>query len=701
MQAFIGCTHLSCMVRDMGDKITVIVPCYNREKYIRKCLDSLIMQDYPFSDVEIILVDDASTDHTVDILKEYESKYPENILIVTNESNCGYAGKMRNVGMEYATGDYITFVDSDDWVSEDYLSSLYNRIVETEADAVAASLVIVGDDGKELSSHVRENSVYEVTRTNDLRGLLIAEEQYAGVCGKIYRTDFLRQNNIMFSETLYISEDYYFSMQCFLKARIFCTWDKILYYYRKNENGLYFNERSIRSLSDTIQVQFDLYDLYNTRRDGIWDLVEWFFYAGALNARIRSERMGATALFLDKLTSIKKKFLEMVPGAKNNSFVLQQQNAVARSLYEELFGEPLYSIDDNTDKKTIDVVMPTGGSRGGVEYVIKSWTQSILSEKYNLRIFHVVQGGEDYLDGYEKQWSMAVDNPTDIKLDVKYCAECYSAFVQKMGAPDICIATWIPIVTTACNLVRDSLKLKYTLVSWLHSGIQVYKDLGWGGLEHLGFADYHFCLSNKTKEEITEVYPNAKTYVIGNPVEKPNISPAKLNARKLCFVGRIDIEKRLDVILKAIAQAKDSNWKLDVVGDGRLSDEMKGLAEDLGLSERVCFMGWQDDPWYQVRDAAILVVASDYEGFSITALEASSVGKTVITTPVNGCIDYIRPGENGYFYNNDDPKNLADILDYISDGVLPVCNTKLCMDSVVPYLKDNYFRTVDSILQSL
>ncbi len=188
---------------------------------------------------------------------------------------------------------------------------------------------------------------------------------------------------------------------------------------------------------------------------------------------------------------------------------------------------------------TIDIVMPTGGSKGGVEYVINAWTKSQISKKYNLRIFHISPGEMDYLDGYEKQWTMPLDSPERKSLDVEYCAKCYGAFVSEFGSPDICIATWIPIVTSACNIVREKLRLNYIIISWLHSGIEVYKNLGWGGIGHLLFADYHFCISKKTENDIIKAYPDAKTFVIGNPVKKPDISNETYDNRRICFVGRI------------------------------------------------------------------------------------------------------------------------------------------------------------------
>ncbi len=349
--------------------------------------------------------------------------------------------------------------------------------------------------------------------------------------------------------------------------------------------------------------------------------------------------------------------------------------------------------------KTVDIVMPHGGSRGGVEYVINSWTKSFISTKYDLRIFHTIPGNEDYLDGYAKQWSIPINDIDNFRLDMEYCADNYAYFINKCGPPDLIIATWIPLVTSACRSVCESLGLNSKIISWIHSGINVYKQMGWGGIEHLAFADFHFCISQNNRNDILRAYPEAKAFLIGNPVKKIDVTNTSPDKHTLCFVGRIDKEKRLDVILNALALASDKSWKLLVAGTGTLHEEMIALSNDLGISKRVSFLGWQENPWEAVKEASTILIASDYEGFSITALEASSIGKTVISTPVSGCTDYIEVGKNGYFFDNNDPQNLASILDFISEGKLPICDRELCRKSVSPYVLDNYFERVDKYLE--
>lgn len=106
-------------------KFSFIVPVYNVEKYLSRCLDSLLIQNY--NNYEIICVNDGSPDHSADILDVYKNQY--NNIIIINQENKGLGGA-RNTGMEYASGDYLWFVDSDDWIEPDSLNLLSNYIVK-------------------------------------------------------------------------------------------------------------------------------------------------------------------------------------------------------------------------------------------------------------------------------------------------------------------------------------------------------------------------------------------------------------------------------------------------------------------------------------------------------------------------------------------------------------------------------------------
>lgn len=102
------------------DKISVIIPCYNVQKYIMRCFDSIYSQTYGFENLEVILIDDLSTDNTWSILESLQRKYPENVISLKIQKK-GKCGGARNLGMDICTGKYITFVDADDYVHPDML----------------------------------------------------------------------------------------------------------------------------------------------------------------------------------------------------------------------------------------------------------------------------------------------------------------------------------------------------------------------------------------------------------------------------------------------------------------------------------------------------------------------------------------------------------------------------------------------------
>ncbi len=124
-------------------KVSVIVPVYNVEKYLKKCLDSLINQT--FKDYEIIIVNDGSTDTSQDIINEYVNKYP---FIKAFKKENGGLSSARNVGLDNAQGEYISFVDSDDYVEIFFLEKMYGKAIENNSDVVICDYYAITDDNK-------------------------------------------------------------------------------------------------------------------------------------------------------------------------------------------------------------------------------------------------------------------------------------------------------------------------------------------------------------------------------------------------------------------------------------------------------------------------------------------------------------------------------------------------------------------------
>ncbi len=346
-------------------------------------------------------------------------------------------------------------------------------------------------------------------------------------------------------------------------------------------------------------------------------------------------------------------------------------------------------------KIIVDIVLPSGGKQGGVEDVIVAWTKYLNKDIFDLRIMHMTPGTA-YLNGYEKAYFL-----TEYKeyADPSYCASGYSLLIEQLGPPDICIATLSPVMSLVCDTVRNYNKLNFPIFSWVHSEIKRYEDNGHGGVNEMLYADRHLVINSSMSQEIHNANPNAIVFNLGNPIihDIPMVNDHSLNNKKLCFVGRLVEEKRLDIILEALYRAK-SKWSLKIIGDGEIKKDVEGWVELLKLKDQVSVLGWKDNPLDYIKDCIALVSASDYEGFMVSAAEALAVGKMVISTPTQGVRDYLVDSKNGYYFDFDNAQSLANVLDDIASNQKQIPDTEICKKSVSKYLKENYFSNLAQIL---
>lgn len=347
----------------------------------------------------------------------------------------------------------------------------------------------------------------------------------------------------------------------------------------------------------------------------------------------------------------------------------------------------------NDRKIIVDVVCPKGGFRGGVEDVIRSWTKNLNRDVFDLRIMHMTPGTA-YLDGYEKAYYLKEERDY---VDPSYCATGYNFFIEQLGAPDICIACNNPVMSQVCDTVRKYRNLNMKIFSWVHNEIGIYEEMGNGGVREMLYADYHLAICGSIERDIKAVDGSAIVYNIGNPIlhELPK-GDMNDDGRTLCFVGRLDMVKRLDVILEAMYKAK-SRWNLTIVGDGDLKDEIKKWIKLMKLKDRVKMVGWKENPLPYIKNATALISASEYEGFMITGAEALAMGKPVISTPTQGVSDYVKEGENGFFYGFTDSDALALLLDEIASKTKKLPSPEVCKKSVERFMPENYFSSLEKI----
>lgn len=210
--------------------ISVIVPVYNVELFLKKCVDSIVEQTY--TNLEIILIDDGSPDNCPEICDEYAQK--DNRIKVVHQENSGLA-HVRNVGLKHATGDYVTFVDSDDYVTPNYVEFLYKGIFENNADLSIASFVVCKENDKKKSPIEKEKYVV-VTKTQCMEYYTsLRLNPFISAWNKLYKRDLF--DGITYPDgKLY--EDAFTTYKLFEKAKKIAFTLTKLYYYRINPQSI-------------------------------------------------------------------------------------------------------------------------------------------------------------------------------------------------------------------------------------------------------------------------------------------------------------------------------------------------------------------------------------------------------------------------------------------------------------------------------
>lgn len=183
----------------MEKKVSIIIPCYNVEKYIERCADSIINQTIGLDRLEVIFVNDASTDSTLEILLEYEKKYENNIIVINCLEN-GRQGTARNIGLKYATGEYIGFVDSDDWIETDMYELLYEKAEKYECDIVHCRSIRDYGTTNYKREKDAEDSLIVIENDEERNEFIASAIIGVGVWDKLYKRSIVFDNNICFPE---------------------------------------------------------------------------------------------------------------------------------------------------------------------------------------------------------------------------------------------------------------------------------------------------------------------------------------------------------------------------------------------------------------------------------------------------------------------------------------------------------------------
>ena len=195
----------------MNYKISVIIPLYNAETFVKSAIDSIINQTIGFENIELILVDDNSNDSTKEIMQNYSKKY-SNIKCFFPKGNSGTPSRGRNIGIDKASSEYIMFMDQDDRYVNNVCEVLYKLIEKTEKDIVMCNHKIILNHNFINMDNTQQNISFKIYKSTDEK---IFNDAY--MWNKIFKKDFLNKHKIRCFEK-YWGEDSYFCIKCYLNT---------------------------------------------------------------------------------------------------------------------------------------------------------------------------------------------------------------------------------------------------------------------------------------------------------------------------------------------------------------------------------------------------------------------------------------------------------------------------------------------------
>lgn len=283
----------------MNVLVSAIVPVYNSEEFLEKCIESL--RNQTLKDIEIIFINDGSTDNSLDILKKYEKI--DNRIRVVNQKNLGPSAA-RNKGIRIAKGKYISFIDADDWIDEKMYQEMIKLAEKDNADIAICDITIVDKNGERYRKGL--NIEKNILNGDDIKELILKEliksSKYNSMWNKIYRKSIVSEHKIFLDTKIFYAEDWLFNIKFLTSnAKRAIYVNKAFYYYRRghvslsnkydentfNDTGIWlYNQRKIYAKKLGINPYIAVNDLFISM---IHCIISEFKYSNAsMSKRIKS-----------------------------------------------------------------------------------------------------------------------------------------------------------------------------------------------------------------------------------------------------------------------------------------------------------------------------------------------------------------------------------------------------------------------------
>lgn len=398
--------------------LSIIMPVHNAEKYLMKCLDSFVK--YLSNDDELIIINDCSTDESIKVIKNYQNENTDkNIILINNDKNIG-AGLSRNKALEIAKGEYIGFIDADDYVDKLYFQNMLKLAEKENSDIVVSDIALV-ENNKEIKNNIYVNNIYSTKDSDDInisKEVLLGNWACVSTCSKLFKRNLIKNNR--FSKKK--SDDILFTISAIIKANKISYCKDNYYYYYQSPDSLTRNI-NYEKYKDGLECLIDAIDL-------LYEENITYAQVYAANSYIPHICYSLDVIPLDKI----KEFLNVAEVhlnnektnilVGNNNFIKNNRlynskiyrgyiNDIINNNYNEIFNKiaayesvsdkynKWQNIDNEDFNPLVSIVIPVYNG----ENYLKEAIESALAQTYkNIEIIVVNDGSSDNTDAIAKEY---------------------------------------------------------------------------------------------------------------------------------------------------------------------------------------------------------------------------------------------------------------------------------------------------------